>query len=529
MSSRTERSGGAPVEGDPRLPGAGFRDRDRDRDREHDLVLTGGRVIDPGTGLDGVRDIGITSGRISGLAGAPEKLRGRTVLDIGGLVACPGFIDLHSHGQGIAEQRLQALDGVTTALELEAGALPVAAAYAAAAEEGRPLNHGFATSWAAARMRVVGGLAGAGRLSGMLARVADPRWQAPATPAQLRALLGLLAEDLADGALGVGVLIGYAPRVAPEEFTAVARLAARFGVPVHTHARELVEADPGTPADGAAEVVSAARDTGAHLHLCHINSTSRRHVDRVLALIARAVEHGASVSTEAYPYGTGATGIGAAFLDPGRLGRWGLSPSSLVHLPTGERVRDTAHLLRLRGEDPGGLTLVELLDERDPADRGFLTRALAFPGGAVASDALPLTWPGGRPADPLRWPLPPGAVTHPRSAGTFARTLRTTVRETGLWSLPEAVRRCTLVPARIAGRAAPAMRAKGRVQPGCDADVVVFDPETISDRATYAESTRPSTGVRHLLVGGTFVVRDGEIVPDALPGRAVRGGAPAAP
>jgi N-acyl-D-aspartate/D-glutamate deacylase len=114
-------------------------------------------------------------------------------------------------------------------------------------------------------------------------------------------------------------------------------------------------------------------------------------------------------------------------------------------------------------------------------------------------------------------------VTHPRTAGTFARTLRLLVREQGLLGLAEAVRRCTLVPAQIVQTAAPAMRRKGRLQPGSDADVTVFDPATVTDRATYSDTTRPSAGIRHVLVGGEFVVRDGDMLNGALPGRPVRG------
>ncbi|WP_342787911.1 amidohydrolase family protein [Pseudonocardia cypriaca] len=176
----------------------------------------------------------------------------------------------------------------------------------------------------------------------------------------------------------------------------------------------------------------------------------------------------------------------------------------------------------MRAEDPGALAFVHQVDESDPAAFGVVQRALAFPDAAVASDAIAPQWTAG-PRDPLAWPLPPRVATHPRTAGTFARTLRLLVREQGALSLPEAVRRCTLVPARIVQPAAPAMRRKGRLQPGSDADVTIFDPDTVSDRSTYTDTTRPSEGIRHVLVGGRFVVRDGVLDTGALPGRAVRG------
>jgi hypothetical protein len=258
------------------------------------------------------------------------------------------------------------------------------------------------------------------------------------------------------------------------------------------------------------------------MHHCHVNSTSRRHVDRVLALLQRTRAEGSRVTLEAYPYGAGSTGIGAYFLSPDRLSAWDLQPSNIVIVATGERVADAERLHEIRRSDPGAECIVEFLDEHDPDDRARLHRALAFPDSIVASDAMPIEWPDGR-RESLDWPLPAGGTTHPRTAGTFAKTLRLMVRETGAWSWPEAFRRCSYLPARVLDDVAPAARAKGRVRPGCDADLVVLDPAAITDTATYDAPIRSSRGVRHLLVGGTFVVRDGELRSDAMPGRPVRG------
>ena len=484
-----------------------------------DVVLRGGRVIDPESGLDAVRDVAVDQGRVAEVGtGLPP---GRAELDVAGLVVTAGFVDLHSHVNDVPGLRLQALDGVTTALELEAGVTPVDAAYRAAAAEGRPVNYGFAASWALARMEVVGGIALDGRLGTFLANIASPAWQRPATPAQIAAVLARLSGDLADGALGIGLLVGYAPATGPAEYLQVAGLAAEAGVPTFTHARDMIEMVPNVAIDGAEEIVRAAGETGAHMHYCHVNSTSQRYVDRVLGLVGRAQAEGARVSTEAYPYGSGMTGIGAAFLAPERLGERGLSPSSLTYAPTGERVASEARLRELRQADPGGLVIIQLLDEDDPADRQLLMRSLTFPGAVVASDAMPLTWTGPAP-DPLTWPLPDTAITHPRTAGTFSRALRLLTRDGGPLSLAEALSKCSLRPARLLQDRVPSMRRKGRVQPGADADIVVFDPATVSDRASYARSTRPSAGIRHVLVNGTFVVRDAGIVADARPGRPVR-------
>jgi len=482
------------------------------------IVLRGGRVIDPDTGLDSVRDVALAGGRIAEVGGALPAAAAE--VDVSGLVVTAGFIDLHSHVNTIAGLRLQALDGVTTALELEAGVTPVADAYRRAATEGRPVNYGFATSWALARMEAVAGVVPDGTLRAFLANIGTPAWQRPANPVQVAAMLARLSGDLADGALGIGVLIGYAPQTSLDEYLQVARLAAEAGVPTYTHARDMIEMVPDGLIDGAEEIVRAAGETGAHMHYCHVNSTSQRHVDRVLGLVGRAQAAGARVTTEAYPYGSGMTGIGAAFLAPERLGERGLTPSSLTFAPTGERIASEARLRELRQADPGGLVIIELLDENDPADRELLMRSLTFPGAVVASDAMPLTWTGPEPG-PLDWPLPPTAITHPRTAGTFCRALRLLTRDGGL-GLGEALAKCSLRPAQILAGHVPAMRRKGRLQAGCDADIVVFDPATVSDRSSYTDSTRASEGIRHVLVNGAFVVKNADIVADAQPGQAIR-------
>jgi hypothetical protein len=189
---------------------------------------------------------------------------------------------------------------------------------------------------------------------------------------------------------------------------------------------------------------------------------------------------------------------------------------------TGERVADLRRLSELREVEPGATCIVEFLDERDEADRELLRRALAFPDAIVASDAMPLEWPGLR-RDTREWPLPAGASTHPRTSGTFARSLRLMVREHALWDWPEAFRRCSYLPARVLDEVAPAIRTKGVLAPGADADLVVLDPAAITDHATVTDPVLPSSGVRHLLVGGTFVIRDSQLDVAAYPGRAVRG------
>ncbi|QNA93128.1 amidohydrolase family protein [Microbacterium sp. Se63.02b] len=492
-----------------------------------DTLLRGGRVIDPKTATDRVADLLIADGRIAAIGDDLDAPGGADIVDASGLIVGPGFIDLHSHVHSIAGQRLQAMDGVTTALDLEAGLMPIAEAMARAAADGRPVNYGFSASWSQARAYAHLDRVPVADFTASMDLLAKPDWQRSSSPAERRHWLGLLEDELGAGALGIGVLMGYAPRSDPDEYLDLARLAAAAHAPTFTHVRELIEADPRTPIDGSEELVRAAAETGAAMHHCHVNSTSLRHVDRVLALLDRSRAAGSRVTVEAYPYGAGSTAIGAFFLAPEKLAGLGITPRSLVLVDTGERIADEARLREVRATDPGATCIVTFLDEADPFDRAHLHRALAYPDAIVASDAMPISWAGdGRTVYEQRdWPLPAGGHTHPHTAGTFAKSLRLMVLESGTWTWLEAFRRCSHLPARVLDEVSSGMRAKGHLGIGADADVVVIDPATLTDRATYADPTRPSRGIRQLYVHGTAVVHAGEIVTDALPGRAVRGDA----
>ena len=482
------------------------------------LVLKGGRVVDPGTGRDEVADLRIENSKVTAVG---PDLTGDTTIDVTGLVVGPGFVDLHSHVHSIAGQRLQACDGVTTTLDLEAGLAPVGKAYADAAAEGRLLHYGFSASWGQARGKVLAGVEMDASITTCLGLLGKPEWQRSSTTAERDQWLDILRGELEQGALGIGVLMGYAPESDPAEYVAVGRLAAEAGVATYTHVRELVESNPGTPVDGSSEVAIVAAETGAHMHHCHVNSTSRRHIDRVLTTLAKSQAEGARVTVEAYPYGAGSTAVGAYFLAPERLANWGLTPQSIVMVPSGERIADEARLRQLRAESPSTPCILEYLDERDATDLSLLKRSLEFPDSIVASDAMPVFYPDGT-FDAREWPLPPGGSCHPRTSGTYTKALRMMVRESGAWSWLEAFRRCSYLPARVLDFA-PTMRGKGHLGVGADADVVVLDPKTVTDAATYLDPTRPAVGVRHLLVSGTAVIKDGELVADAYPGTAVRG------
>ena len=455
----------------------------------YDVVIVGGRVIDPESKLDAVRNVGIRGGVVHAITSLP--LQGRTRLDASGMVVSPGFIDLHQHDHSPASLRAKALDGVTAAFEMEMGVPDVDAWYRGI--EGRAAIHfGATTGHMYHRVSVLTGAA--------------PSWDfpsgdgtsRPATPAEVDSIRARVEAELRRGALGVGMGIEYTPGATPWEVLEMFRAAARFpGAPVHVHVRGT---EPPHHWMETAELFLGTVVSGAPLHIVHANSSFGRDAPRLFEMIAAARERGLDVTTEAYPYTASMTSIRAAPFDD-----WEKWPDErfarFVWPPTGE------HLTREsfgRYRQQGGVVVIEGMTE----DR--LRPALASPLTMIASDGV----------------LENGSA-HPRLAGTYARILGRYVREERLLPLPEAIRKMTLMPAQRLEARAPAMRRKGRLREGADADITVFDASTVIDQATYREPLLPSRGIVHVLVGGVPVVRDGRLDSTATPGRAVRG--PTAP
>jgi N-acyl-D-aspartate/D-glutamate deacylase len=458
--------------------------------QSYDMVIQGGRVLDPETGLDAVRNVGITQGKIRKISA--ESLDGKRVIPARGLVVAPGFIDLHQHGQDLESQRVKALDGVTTALELEIGK-PDVAAFLQSKKDRSLINYGTAASHAAARSLALGSPIPE---EGLLPKAGTATDQ-PASPEQLAAMKTRLQHELDAGALAIGMGIQYTPGATRWEVVEIFRLAAENKVPVYTHIRSSGRREPGSSIESVSEVIAAAAVSGAPLHIVHLNSSCGSQGPDCLTLVAGARARGLDVTTEAYPYEAGMTSINSALFNPGWQEKFGITYHDLMLPETGERLTQARFDELHKSSTP---QLVILFSNTMEAVDSVFRNPLVM----VASD---------------------GDKGHPRNAGTYCRILARYVRTQGTLTLMDAMRKMSLMPAQFLERSTPAARAKGRLQEGADADVVIFDPQTVSDRSTFQKPMVESVGVEYLLVGGLAVVEKGKLVEGVFPGRALLGGA----
>ena len=450
--------------------------------QQYGIVISRGRVIDPETKLDAIRDIAVEAGKIAAVSAAP--LQGRQMVDAHGLVVTAGFIDLHQHGQTPENYAFKARDGVTTALEMEVGVANVDSWYAQ--RSGKSLiNFGASVGHIPARMTVM-------HDSGtFLPR--DSAIQTQATSQQLAEILSLLRRGLDEGALGVGMGIAYVPGASREEIFRVFQLAAARNRTVYVHLRSAGPVDPGG-IDALQEVLADAAASGAGLHVVHITSTELRETPVALEMIHSAAKHNLDVTTEAYPYTAGMTDIGSAIFSEGWQQRnGGITYKDLQWAQTGERL--TAESFA-RYRKQGGMVAIHSIPE------DIVRTAVADPTVMIASDGI----------------LDHGKG-HPRAAGTYARVLGRYVREEKALSLTDALAKVSLMPADLLR-----LSNKGRIQVGADADITIFDPAHVNDRATFENPAQYSEGIPYVMVGGVWVVKDGQLRGDVFPGTAVRYG-----
>ena len=454
--------------------------------QSYDMVIRGGRVIDPESGLDAIRDIGIKGSTIAAISASP--LSSSRIIDAKGLIVSPGFIDLHWHGVDPASDRFELLDGVTSSFELEIGVADVDGYYRA--RQGKSLiHHGAAAGHPPIRMQVLGD-------SGDFLP-ADKASYGRASDEEISKMRMRLEEELKQGAVAVGMGLVYTQGASYWEVLEMFRLAKRFDANVHVHIR----ASSSTQADNSrmqalSEVVAAAAITGAAVHVVHINSSSNVSIAKMLQIIAEAKKNGVDITTEAYPYTAGATRIESAVFDG-----WEDRPDSafaqLQWVKTGERLTKES-FLRYRKQERG-----LVIQHSNTEDN--VRQAILHPLTMIASDGFDVSANG-----------------HPRSAGTFSKIFRQYVREEKALTIQEAIGKMTIMPARRLEKRVPSMRNKGRIRIGADADLIAFDPEKIADRATYEKPLAASEGIRFALVNGIVALSDGKIVEGVYPGTGIR-------
>jgi hypothetical protein len=242
-------------------------------------------------------------------------------------------------------------------------------------------------------------------------------------------------------------------------------------------------------------VIGASAITGASLHIVHINSSCGADGPECLALVAGARARGLDVTTEAYPYVAGMTSITSALFNPGWREKYHADYGDIMLPETGERLTQARFEELHNGKQSRAIIF---FSNTQPAVDSVIKNPLVM----IASD---------------------GAPGHPRNAGTYTHILAQYVRAEGALTLMDALRKMSLMPAQVLERSTPEARRKGRMQEGADADIVVFDPQTIQDRSTYSKPSEPSVGVKYLLVSGVAVISDSKIQANVFPGEKIVG------
>jgi dihydroorotase len=467
------------IEGAEPAPGA---------DHTFDLVILGGRVVDPDTGFDATADVGIDGDTIRAIStDRAAALQGRTTIEAAGKVVAPGFIDVLSYEPNSYGVWFKIADGVTTNLGMH-GINSTADDFFSIYEGQVPVHFGGAFDNPYMRGTFAG--LGGGQ---------------QAAPYQIDQLADLLRAGFESGWIGLDLEPEYTPGVGNAEVTALSQVAAEYGMPVFFHAR-YSEEDKNL--EGIDEIIQVARETGAAVHVDHITSTGGTFtMEETLARLEGARDEGLDVTACLYPYDFWATYIHSTRLGPDPatgtsvVDRYGIRWEDLVIPGTGETLTEESYNA-LRA-DTSANPLVAALNSIPEEE---IVMALQTDWVMIGSDAIPEA----------------SGNNHPRASGTFARTLGRYVREEGVLSLAQGLAKMTILPARRLEAGAPAMARKGRLQRGAHADITIFDPATIVDTSTVVEPASNSTGISHVLVMGQVVMDPDGTKQDVLAGQPIR-------
>jgi hypothetical protein len=484
-----------------------------DPNQEFDVVILNGRVMDPETNFDAVRNVGIKDGKIAIIT--ESEIKGKEIIDAKGLVVAPGFIDGHQHCLEPYAYRLMLRDGRTTILDLEIGAHgPKLDEFYKAREGKAPLNFGVAVAHEFARAEVLDGFTDWKYLNtpdAVNSRKSMGWTKTRPNLEQGNQILGLIDEGLRQGGIGIGSTVGYMREgVSTREIYEIQKLAGLYGRQLGMHFR-------GTPGNDVAEVngiqemLANAAALGSPAIACHFNNPGYNLVHE---LLVKMREQGYNVWGELYPYAAGSTALNAVFLEPEiwvkTLGY--KYEETLQDVTTLEYYTEESRKEMLKKEPTRACIVYKM-----PVDA--IVDWLKMPGVALGSDGMPIFPDAGLDRNT---PYEDYPNTHPRFAGAFAKALR--LGQDNDIPLMQLVSMTSYNYAKPLGdMGLKSMQVRGRMQEGMVADITIFSPDNVKDNATYAKGATPSTGIPYVLVNGIIVVKDSKCLPDNVnPGQAIR-------
>jgi len=479
---------------------------------DYDIVINNGRVMDPETNFDDIRNVGIKDGRIAVIT--KDKIEGNETIDATRLVVAPGFIDGHQHCIEPYAYRLMLRDGRTTIMDLEVGAYgPKIGEFYKQREGNSPINFGVSVAHEFARAAVLDGFTDWRYFytpDALRSRVKQGWSGTRPTLEQGNQILAAMDEGLRQGGLGIGSTVGYMRAgVSSREIFELQRLAGRYGRYINMHFR-LTPGDDVQEVMGIQEMLANAAALGSPAIAAHFNNPGYNLVHE---LLVRMREKGYNVWGEIYPYHAGSTALNAVFLEPEvwvkALGN--KYEETLQDVATGEFYTQESREEMLKKEPTRPVIVFKCPEE-------WVPNWVKMKGVAIGSDGMPLV-----PDDGLAWDTPYDKLpnTHPRFSGSFAKVLRL-ARENDI-PLMQAVSMTSYNYAKPLGdMGLKAMQKRGRIQAGMVADITIFDPQTVTDNATFAKGTLPSSGIPHVIVNGIIVMKDSEPIKRFDAGRPIR-------
>lgn len=479
---------------------------------DYDLVINNGRVMDPETNYDAVANVGIKDGKIAVIT--KDKITGKEAIDAEGLVVAPGFIDGHQHCIEPYAYRLMLRDGRTTIMDLEVGAYGTKIEEFYKKREGNsPINFGVSVSHDFARAAVLDGFDDWKYIYSpdAIASRVKQGWSATRpTLEQGNQILSKMDDGLRQGGLGIGSTLGYMRAgVSSREVFELQRLSGKYGRFINMHFR-LTPGDDVQEVMGIQEMLANAASLGTPAIAAHFNNPGYNIVHE---LLVRMREKGYNVWGEIYTYSAGSTALNAVFLEPEvwvqALGN--KYEETLQDVETGEFYTQKTREEMLKKQPTRPVIVYKCPEE-------WVANWVKLKGVAIGSDGMPLL-----PDDGLTWDTPYDKLpnTHPRFSGSFAKVLRL-ARENNI-PLMQAVSMTSYNYAKPLGdMGLKAMQVRGRMQKGIVADITIFDPETVTDNATYAQGTLPSTGIPHVIVNGIVVMKDSDPIKRFDAGQPIR-------